>query len=284
MTRERPRRASSARECSHALPRFDRDLQPIPERREGTHPLWVVAARRVVREVEVEYQLVTDCPEVRALRRVEKIAAAAVRRIAGGRIAEWEEDPAAVRVEPENFERTDVEIDRAETHERDHAAGAGAPVVALLGRCPDLSALGEAGVVVEVREAAEAGAFRRRQRRLRVGAKELVPPRSPEGMRRGSIGRELRADARVEIGHLPAPVEQRDIVLRRHRSAMSAFAKIPPITRDTVGKAWIVSARTEIGVRSFIASTASWIASDAAGPPMNAPTTILFLRSMTIDT
>src|SRR5438094_108710 len=110
MTRERPRRASSARECSHALPRFDRDLQPIPERREGTHPLWVVAARRVVREVEVEYQLVTDCPEVRALRRVEKIAAAAVRRIAGGRVAEWEEDPAAVRVEPENFERTDDDL------------------------------------------------------------------------------------------------------------------------------------------------------------------------------
>src|SRR5205807_9249898 len=117
-----------------------------------------------------------------------------------------------------------------------------------------------------------------------VGRDELVAAVRRSGVGGRRVEGAHRADDRVQIGHPPAQVEKRDVVLRGHRSARSAFAKIPPMTRETVGKAWIVSARTAIGVRSFIASTASWIASDAAGPPMNAPTTILFFRSMTIET
>lgn len=43
------------------------------------------------------------------------------------------------------------------------------------------------------------------------------------------------------------------------------------MTRAVVGKAVIVSAGTPIGVPVF---TAGWIASDAAGPAMNAPMSV----------
>ena len=42
--------------------------------------------------------------------------------------------------------------------------------------------------------------------------------------------------------------------------------------RDVDGKAWIVSARTSIGTRALIASTHSWIAADASGQAIAAPT------------
>src|SRR5206468_3061927 len=115
-------------------------------------------------------------------------------------------------------------------------------------------------------------------------AKERVPLLSPERVSRRRIHRERRADFGVEVRDAAPPVQQGHVVLDAHRRARSAFAKRPPITRATVGNAWIVCASTEMGVRSFIASTASWIASDAAGPPMNAPMTILFFRSMTTET
>lgn len=54
------------------------------------------------------------------------------------------------------------------------------------------------------------------------------------------------------------------------------------MTRATVGKAWIVSARTSIGVSVLIARTASWIASEAPGPARNAPRRRLVPRSTTI--
>ena len=42
--------------------------------------------------------------------------------------------------------------------------------------------------------------------------------------------------------------------------------------RDVDGNAWIVSARTSTGVRALIASTHSWIAADASGQAIAAPT------------
>ncbi len=43
------------------------------------------------------------------------------------------------------------------------------------------------------------------------------------------------------------------------------------MTRAVVGNAWMVSASTSIVVCVLIASTASWITSDTAGPARNAP-------------
>src|SRR5437867_1180213 len=137
-----------------------------------------------------------------------------------------------------------------------------------------------------------------------MGAEELVARRAPEGVRRGRIRAQRRSHPRVQIRDASAPVEQRDVVLAPfgavvcslacgfahagvvlgHRSASAPFAKSPPMTRATVGNAWMVSASVAIGVRSLIARTASWIASDAAGPAMKAPTSTLFFRSMTIET
>ena len=50
------------------------------------------------------------------------------------------------------------------------------------------------------------------------------------------------------------------------------------------GNAWIVSARTSIGTRALIASTHSWIAADASGIAMAAPTSCRLARSTTIVT
>src|SRR5438094_9714125 len=116
-----------------------------------------------------------------------------------------------------------------------------------------------------------------------MGAEELVARRAPERVRRGRVRAQRRSHPRVQIRDAAPPVEQRDVLLGQ-RSASAAFAKSPPMTRATVGNACMVSASVVIGVRSLIARTASWIASDAAGPAMKAPTTTLLFRSITTET
>ena len=54
--------------------------------------------------------------------------------------------------------------------------------------------------------------------------------------------------------------------------------------RDVDGKAWIVSARTSIGTRALIARTHSWIAAEASGQAIAAPTSSRVARSTTIVT
>lgn len=137
----------------------------------------------MVREIEVEHELVADRAEIRALRRVEEVPPAAVRGLARGRVAEWQEHAARVGVEPEDLERTDVEIDGAESDERDHAAVAGPYVIALRRQWPDLATIHEAPVVVVVREPREGRAIGFKKGRLGVPAKELVTRRSPERVR-----------------------------------------------------------------------------------------------------
>src|SRR5207302_7483841 len=108
------------------------------------------------------------------LRPCEGNTAAAVSRRTGRRVAEREEHTAAIGVEPEDLERTDVQIDGAESHEWDHAPGARTHVVALLGKWPDSRALGETRVVPVIRQAAKARALRLEHRRLRMRLEELV--------------------------------------------------------------------------------------------------------------
>ena len=55
----------------------------------------------------------------------------------------------------------------------------------------------------------------------------------------------------------------------------AASWKRPLRIRDVDGKAWIVSARTSIGTRALIARTHSWIAADASGQAIAAPTRVL---------
>ena len=54
--------------------------------------------------------------------------------------------------------------------------------------------------------------------------------------------------------------------------------------REVDGKAWIVSARTSIVTRALIARTHSWIAADASGQAIAAPTSSRVARSTTIVT
>ena len=51
-----------------------------------------------------------------------------------------------------------------------------------------------------------------------------------------------------------------------------ASAKSPLKIRDVDGKAWIVSARTSIVTWALIATTHSWMAADASGQAIAAPT------------
>lgn len=69
----------------------------------------------------------------------------------------------------------------------------------------------------------------------------------PASRRRGTARREERPSAVIGayVQRLSSP------------DPPAALAKRPPITRAVVGKAWIVSARTESGTRSLTARTAS---------------------------
>ena len=64
----------------------------------------------------------------------------------------------------------------------------------------------------------------------------------------------------------------------------SASAKSPLRIRDVDGNAWIVSARTSIVTWARIATTHSWIAADASGQAIAAPTSSRVARSTMIVT
>ena len=56
-------------------------------------------------------------------------------------------------------------------------------------------------------------------------------------------------------------------------SSFNAASRTRPLKmREVDGKAWIVSARTSIGTRALIASTHSWMAAEASGQAIAAPT------------
>ena len=68
------------------------------------------------------------------------------------------------------------------------------------------------------------------------------------------------------------------------QARVSASANRPLKIRDVDGKAWMVSARTSIVTWAWIASTHSWIAADASGQAIAAPTSSRDPRSTTIVT
>src|SRR5205807_7044076 len=82
------------------LPGANGHAEPVLARGERAAPARVVAARRLIREVEVEDQRAVARAEVCALRGVEQIAAGAVCLDAAGEVAEADQDPAGVPGEP----------------------------------------------------------------------------------------------------------------------------------------------------------------------------------------
>src|SRR6478609_6640006 len=127
---ERPAaRAGPAGPSAEALAGADLEIEPVRRGSERTRPLRIEGARRLEREVEVEDEAVRRPPgaEVRALRRVEQVAAGAVRLATVRRIAEGEEQSAGIALHPEELEppRSAREGDRhrAEPLEGHRAAG-----------------------------------------------------------------------------------------------------------------------------------------------------------------
>ena len=117
-------RAGSFMGCQ--LARLDPQREPVRGRRERARPGVVPGARRVEREVEVEDERVRRAAEIGAFHRVEQVAARAVGLAAARRVAEREEDAAAVRVEPVELERVLAEARPGEAREaRDAARAAG---------------------------------------------------------------------------------------------------------------------------------------------------------------
>ena len=89
-----------------ALPGGDRHVEPVLRRRQRTAPARVVGAGRVVGVVEVEHEpSVGGGAQVRALHRVEQVAPAPVGPVAGEGVAEGQEQPAPVALQPVDDQR-----------------------------------------------------------------------------------------------------------------------------------------------------------------------------------
>ena len=116
--------------------------------------------------------------------------------------------------------------------------------------------------------------------RLTVGqrADVVVIPAAASTIRSSPAGRSRPLDRRSSSSTVGSSSRRR----RRRRvrrapqaggpSSRSASANSPLKIRDVDGKAWIVSARTSIGTCALIATTHSWIAADASGQAIAAPT------------
>ena len=94
-----------------------------------------------------------------------------------------------------------------------------------------------------------------------------------------SDGRPPRIASKTLSSGPMASIAERDVA-----SAQMASAKSPLRMREVDGKAWIVSARTSTGTRARIARTHSWIAAEASGQAIAAPTRVRDRRSTTIVT
>src|SRR6185437_1169103 len=94
-----------------ALSSTDPDREAVARRREGTHPARVVAARRVVREVEVENEPAALAAEVGALDGVEEVAPGAVGLVAARRVGEAQVHAASVAVQPVQVEGLSLPVE-----------------------------------------------------------------------------------------------------------------------------------------------------------------------------
>ena len=187
----------------------DLEREPVRGRGQRAHPAWVVAARRVVGEVEVEDEPLVVAAEVRTFDGVEQVAPAAVGRAAARSVGERAEDAAAIRFEPIELERlpgtVEVEPSEAEAAERDGLAAARADPAQLGLRRLDPRRQPQRRVVGEVVETGEGGSSLRWKRRLRVRPEELVAHTTPAAPR--ALGVAIGTNLGVEGEDAPPPVQ-----------------------------------------------------------------------------
>ena len=195
-----------------ALARAHRDRQPVGRRRQRARPARVVGAGRVVGDVEVEHEPPVVGAQVRALDRVEQVAAGAVGLAPARRIAERDEQAAAVRVEPVEVEPELLAAERerrgAEADERHRLARARVELEALRLGGRDGGGDARGRVVGEPRHPAVAGTLLPRERRLGVLPEQLVARRAERGDARAAG---LRAQRGVEREDAPLPVEELEL-------------------------------------------------------------------------
>ena len=122
--------------------------------------------------------------EVGAFDRIEHVAPAPVGLRAARRVRERQEDAAAVALEPVEIERQlltrELERRSREAAEQDRLIATRADLPQLrLGR-PHLGQHTQLRRVVEILETGEVAALRLRERRLRVGAEQVVTTLSPQ--------------------------------------------------------------------------------------------------------
>src|SRR4051812_23777127 len=191
-----------------SLSRPDEYIDPIRRRRERADPLWVVRARRVVGEVEIEDEAFALHPEVRAFPGVEEIPAGSIGLRSTRRVAERDEHAADVALEPVELERrgnpADLETRLREPRESVGALAARLDLVVLGLPVEDLREHAERRIVVEEGKAGERLALRLGDRRLGMTAEEVVPDGAPALPRAGGFRR--RADLLVQPRHAPSPV------------------------------------------------------------------------------
>jgi hypothetical protein len=135
----------------------------------------------VIREVEIDDDAtVVRRAEVGALHGVHDITPTAIRRIPRGRVAERDEDPATVNVDPEDRQRADRKLRPADAPQPHGLAGAGRDLEAIVpGLRHDPRGEAEARVIREVAQSTEARAVLRRERRMRMASEELVTTLAP---------------------------------------------------------------------------------------------------------
>src|SRR5438094_255811 len=133
----------------------DLDRETIRRRRQRARPPVVVRARRVVGEVEVEQEPAVLHAEIRALHRVQQVAPGAAGLAAARQVAERQEHPAAVAVEPVELELAELEAGEAEPGEADPRARAARDLERLRLDGPDVRLEPQVRVVREVLDAPE---------------------------------------------------------------------------------------------------------------------------------
>src|SRR5690349_7260285 len=82
--------------CRRALTGPHREREAVLRRRERAAPADIVRARWIVGEIEVQNEAAVLHPEIRALHRVEEVAAAPVRRGAARIVAKRQKQTSAV--------------------------------------------------------------------------------------------------------------------------------------------------------------------------------------------
>ena len=182
-------------ELAHArvpLPGLDGDRQPVRRRRQRADPARVVGAGRVVGEVEVEHEPAVVFPEIRALHRVEEVAAAAVALPSARRVAEAEEErrrrrPRASRPRAASGSPPQLEVRAGERPEEDRLGPARLDRLAAEPRCPRArrarAPAGRSAQYVEALEAARRSAGSGDCGCVRNSSSRVVAPQLPARLR-----------------------------------------------------------------------------------------------------